>query len=65
MIGMGVMWEGEIMMGDERRRGVDVRIEGEMVELFKKIERKRGVCIIVMREDLGVVGQTGERVGVT
>ncbi|WP_186365603.1 hypothetical protein [Bacillus velezensis] len=52
-------------MGDERRRGVDVRIEGEMVELFKKIERKRGVCIIVMREDLGVVGQTGERVGVT
>lgn len=61
---MALICEPEIMIADEPTTALDVTIQAQILELFKKIQRKTGVSIILITHDLGVVAQTADRVAV-
>ena len=64
VIAMALICEPEIMIADEPTTALDVTIQAQILELFKKIQRKTGVSIILITHDLGVVAQTADRVAV-
>ncbi|MCP6682796.1 ABC transporter ATP-binding protein [Bacillus nakamurai] len=64
VIAMALICEPEIMIADEPTTALDVTIQAQILELFKEIQRKTGVSIILITHDLGVVAQVADRVAV-
>ena len=54
----------EILICDEPTTALDVTIQGQILELIKKIQRDRGLSIIFITHDLGVVANMADRVAV-
>ena len=54
----------EILICDEPTTALDVTIQGQILELIKKIQRDRNLSIIFITHDLGVVANMADRVAV-
>ena len=54
----------EILICDEPTTALDVTIQGQILELIKKIQKDRGLSIIFITHDLGVVANMADRVAV-
>ena len=54
----------EILICDEPTTALDVTIQGQILELIKKIQRDRDLSIIFITHDLGVVANMADRVAV-
>ena len=54
----------EILICDEPTTALDVTIQGQILELIKKIQRERDLSIIFITHDLGVVANMADRVAV-
>ncbi|MFB4213023.1 ABC transporter ATP-binding protein [Shouchella sp. JSM 1781072] len=64
MIAMALICEPDILIADEPTTALDVTIQAQILSLFKEIQRKTGVAIILITHDLGVVAQLADRVHV-
>lgn len=64
MIAMALICEPKVLIADEPTTALDVTIQAQILELFKEIQRKTGVTIILITHDLGVVAQVADRVAV-
>lgn len=64
MIAMALMCDPEILIADEPTTALDVTIQAQILDLFKEIQRKMGVAIIMITHDLGVVAQLADRIHV-
>lgn len=64
MIAMALITQPSILIADEPTTALDVTIQAQMIELFKKIQVETGVSIIMITHDLGVVAQIADRVSV-
>lgn len=64
VIAMALVCEPEVLIADEPTTALDVTIQAQILELFKDIQRKTGVSIIIITHDLGVVAQVADRIAV-
>ena len=54
----------EILICDEPTTALDVTIQGQILELIKKIQQERHLSVIFITHDLGVVANMADRVAV-
>ncbi len=64
VIAMALICEPELLIADEPTTALDVTIQAQILQLFKKIQAETGVSIILITHDLGVVAKIADRIAV-
>ncbi|KNH19793.1 peptide ABC transporter ATP-binding protein [Priestia megaterium] len=64
VIAMALVCNPEVLIADEPTTALDVTIQAQILELFKDIQQKTDVSIVLITHDLGVVAQVTDRVAV-
>lgn len=64
MIGVALSCNPEILIADEPTTALDVTIQAQILQLLMDIRRERGLSIILITHDLGIVAQTCDRIAV-
>lgn len=64
MIAIAAVCKPSILIADEPTTALDVTIQAQIIDLFKELQRKTRVSIIMITHDLGVVAKIADRVAV-
>src|SRR5690606_651487 len=64
VIAIALMCDPDLLIADEPTTALDVTIQAQMLALFKDIQTRTGVAIILITHDLGVVAGIADRVTV-
>ncbi|WP_066397081.1 ABC transporter ATP-binding protein [Neobacillus mesonae] len=64
VIAMALVCEPDVLIADEPTTALDVTIQAQILELFRDIQKKTGVSIVLITHDLGVVAQVADRIAV-
>ena len=64
MIGVALSCNPKILIADEPTTALDVTIQAQILRLLIDIRNKRGLSIILITHDLGIVAQTCDRIAV-
>ena len=64
MIGVALSCNPKILIADEPTTALDVTIQAQILRLLIDIRDKRGLSIILITHDLGIVAQTCDRIAV-
>jgi oligopeptide/dipeptide ABC transporter ATP-binding protein len=64
MIAMAIACNPEVLIADEPTTALDVTIQAQILGLLKDLQRKRGMSVVLITHDLGVVAQMADQVAV-
>ena len=64
MIAAALAVEPEVLIADEPTTAVDVTIQAQILDLLKKLQAERGMALLLITHDLGIVAQMAQRVAV-
>jgi peptide/nickel transport system ATP-binding protein/oligopeptide transport system ATP-binding protein len=64
MIAMALSCRPKLLIADEPTTALDVTIQAQILELLRKLQRERGMSILLITHDLGVVAENADTVGV-
>ena len=64
MIAMALITRPELLIADEPTTALDVTVQAQILELFKKLQREFGMAVIFITHDLAVVSELCNRVQV-
>jgi oligopeptide transport system ATP-binding protein len=64
MIAMALALDPAIIIADEPTTALDVTVQAQIMELLLDLQRENGMGIVLITHDLGVVGETADRVAV-
>jgi oligopeptide/dipeptide ABC transporter ATP-binding protein len=62
MIAMALSNEPRILIADEPTTALDVTIQAQILKLLEQLNRDRGVALVLITHDLGVVAEIADRV---
>jgi oligopeptide/dipeptide ABC transporter ATP-binding protein len=62
MIAMALLCDPELLIADEPTTALDVTIQAQILELLLELRRERGLSILLVTHDLGIVSATCDRV---
>lgn len=64
MIAMALSMEPDLLIADEPTTALDVTIQAQIIELLRRLQKSRGMSILLITHDLGVVNELADRVAV-
>ncbi len=64
MIAMALACDPELLIADEPTTALDVTVQAQVLELLAELQRKRGMAMLLITHDLGVVAQMAHQVAV-
>jgi peptide/nickel transport system ATP-binding protein/oligopeptide transport system ATP-binding protein len=64
MIAMALSCQPKLLIADEPTTALDVTIQAQILELLRKLQRERGMSIMLITHDLGVVAENADTVAV-
>src|SRR5919109_1357928 len=64
MIAMALSCQPKLLIADEPTTALDVTIQAQILELLRKLQRERGMSIMLITHDLGVVAENADVVSV-
>ena len=64
MIAMALAGEPRLLIADEPTTALDVTIQAQVLDVMAALQRARGMAMILITHDLGVVAKMADRVGV-
>ncbi len=62
MIAMAIACEAKLMIADEPTTALDVTIQAQILDLMLKLQDERGMAIMLITHDLGVIAETSDAV---
>ncbi len=64
MIAMALSCNPKLLIADEPTTALDVTIQAQILELLVELQQEKGMALILITHDMGVVAETAERVQV-
>ena len=62
MIAMAIACNPRLLIADEPTTALDVTIQAQILDLLVNLQRDRGMALVLITHDMGVVAETAERV---
>ena len=62
MIAMAIACEAKLLIADEPTTALDVTIQAQILDLILKLQDDRGMAIMLITHDLGVIAETSDEV---
>ena len=63
-IAMALICSPELLIADEPTTALDVTIQAQILDLLKNLQRERGLSLLLITHDLGIVSEMAERTNV-
>jgi peptide/nickel transport system ATP-binding protein len=64
MIAMAISCEPRVLLADEPTTALDVTIQAEILDLLRMLRERRGMALLLITHDLGVVAQQADEVAI-
>ena len=64
MIAMALAGEPDLLIADEPTTALDVTVQAQILDLLAQLQVDRGMAILLITHDLGVVARMAQRIGV-
>jgi len=62
MIAMSIACDPRLLIADEPTTALDVTIQAQILELLLRLQQERGMALVLITHDMGVVAETAQRV---
>jgi dipeptide transport system ATP-binding protein len=62
MIAMAIACNPKLLIADEPTTALDVTIQAQILELLVRLQQERGMSLVLITHDMGVVSETAQRV---
>jgi len=64
MIAMAISCEPRVLIADEPTTALDVTIQAEILDLLRALREQRGMALLLITHDLGVVAEQADEVAI-
>jgi peptide/nickel transport system ATP-binding protein len=64
MVAQALAGEPDVLVADEPTTALDVTIQAQILNLLRDLQRERGMSVVMITHDLGVIARMCDRVGV-
>jgi len=64
MIAMALALDPKVLIADEPTTALDVTVQAQIMDLLMELKNERGMALILITHDLGVVAQVADRIAV-
>lgn len=62
MIAMALMCEPDILIADEPTTALDVTIQAQIIELIRRLQKKKNMAVLLITHDMGIVAEMADDV---